>query len=83
MKLAKVADIHAGMHAYRGRKNKKREFRRLWNVRINAAVRPHGLSYSVFMARLKTKGILLDRKMLSEIARTMPAVFDKIVESVK
>jgi len=80
---AKNAVAKAGMHAYRHRRTKKREFRRLWITRINAAVRPLGLTYSVFMNRLAEKGIAIDRKMLSELAIHEPAVFSKIVDSVK
>lgn len=82
IKLAKTADTKAGAYAYRDRRNKKRTFRQLWQVRINAAVRPLGLSYSVFMSGLKKKQILLDRKVLSQLAQE-PAVFEKIVEAVK
>lgn len=80
---AKNAVAKAGMHAYRHRRTKKREFRRLWITRINAAVRAQGLTYSVFMNRLAEKGIAIDRKMLSELAINEPAVFTKIVDSVK
>lgn len=82
-KLAKTADTRAGMHAYRDRRIKKRNMRRLWQVRINAAVRPLGMSYSAFMGALKNKQIGLDRKVLSELAAEKPSVFEKIVESVK
>lgn len=83
IKLATTAVLKAGVHAYRGRKEKKRTNRALWQVRINAAVRPHGLSYSKFIGQLKKKNIDLDRKVLSELAAKHPAVFDKIVEAVK
>lgn len=83
IKRAKMADTHAGMHAYRDRRVKKREFRRLWQIRINAAVRPLGLSYSAFMGALKKKNIGLDRKVLSQIAAEFPAVFQNIVGTVK
>lgn len=82
-RLAKTAVLKAGTHAYRGRKVKKRVNRRLWTVRINAAVRPLGMSYSVFIAALKKKNIQLDRKVLSEIAAKYPSVFEKIVASIK
>ena len=81
--LAKRRVMKAGMHAYSHRRLKKRDFRRLWIARINAAVRAHNLSYSQFMYRLSKKMIALDRKVLSEMAIHEPAVFDKIVESVK
>ena len=83
IKLAKTAVIKAGVHAYRGRKEKKRTNRALWQIRINAAVRPHGLSYSKFINLLKKKNIGLDRKVLSELAAKHPSIFDKIVEEVK
>ncbi len=70
-------------YAYRDRKIRKREFRKLWIARINAAVREYGLSYSKFMHLLKEKGIDLNRKVLSELAIREPESFKKIVESVK
>ena len=83
LKAAKVADTRAGVHAYRDRRVKKRLSRGLWQVRINAGVRPHGLSYSAFMGALKKHSIGLNRKVLSEMAAKEPAVFGKIVEFVK
>lgn len=83
IKQAKTADTRAGMHAYRDRRVKKRFFRRLWNVRINAAVRQFGLSYSAFTGKLKENQIGLNRKMLANIAAEKPAVFEKIVDAVK
>ncbi|MFH1292134.1 MAG: 50S ribosomal protein L20 [bacterium] len=83
IKLAKIADKKAGQHAYRDRKVKKRTNRGLWLIRINAAVRVFGLSYSKFMDALKKKEIGLNRKVLSEIAHQQPEIFAKIVESVK
>ena len=80
---AKEAIAHAGNHAFAHRKMKKREFRRFWNIRINAAVRKFGLSYSKFINALKSKNIELDRKILSQIANEAPEVFEKIVEKVK
>ena len=82
IKLAKVADIKAGAHAYRDRRRKKRQFRALWQVRLNAAVRPLGMSYSMFMGALRKKDIALNRKVLSELAAQEPTVFQKIVESL-
>ena len=81
--LAQTADTKAGAHAYPDRRVKKRTMRGLWQVRINAAVRLFDLSYSKFMGALKTKQILLDRKVLSQIADKEPKVFAKIVEFVK
>lgn len=83
IKLAKTAETKAGAHAFSDRRRKKREFRRLWQVRINAAVRVFGTSYSVFIGNLKKKQVGLDRKVLSEIANESPKVFEKIVEFVK
>lgn len=70
-------------YAFRDRKQKKRDFRRLWIVRINAACRMHAMSYSRFMFGLKKAGIALDRKILADIAMQEPNAFAKIVENVK
>ena len=79
-----VEAVHrAWMHAYVGRKNKKRDMRRLWIVRINAAVRPHGLSYSRLIHALGTAGIEIDRKALAELAVVDPAAFGRVVETAK
>jgi large subunit ribosomal protein L20 len=75
--------LRAGAFAYRDRKAKKRLSRSLWIVRINAACRQAGMSYSVFMAGLKKAGIILDRKVLAELAVTNPASFAKLAESAK
>ena len=83
IKIAKTADTRAGMHAYRDRRVKKRDFRKLWQVRINAAVRNLDMSYSAFMGALKSKQVGLNRKVLSEVAAQKPEVFKKIVEFVK
>ena len=82
-KFAKEAVDRAGKFAYVGRKRKKRDFRRLWIIRINAAARMHDLSYSQFIAGLKRAGVGLDRKSLAEIAATDPAAFAKLAESAK
>jgi large subunit ribosomal protein L20 len=82
-KFAKEATDRAGNFAYTGRKRKKRDFRRLWIVRINAAARAHDMSYSVFMAGLKRAGVDLDRKSLAELAARDPQGFTKLVESAK
>lgn len=74
---------HAWMHAYRGRKQKKRDMRRLWIVRINAAARPYGLSYSRFIHALERSGIELDRRALAELAITDPPAFEQVVVSAK
>lgn len=82
-RLAKQAWLKAGQHAYRDRRRKKREFRGLWIIRLNAAVRMHGLNYRDFIAGLKAKKIELNRKVLSELAVQSPAEFTKIVEQVR
>jgi len=75
--------LRAGAFAYRDRRQKKRAARALWIVRINAACRGVGLSYSRFMAGLKKAGILLDRKILAELAVADPAAFAKLAETAK
>lgn len=82
-KMAKQAVMKSGNYAYVGRKQKKRDFRRLWITRISAACRMNGVSYSVFMNGIKKSGVNLNRKMLSEIAISDPAAFTKLVEQVK
>jgi large subunit ribosomal protein L20 len=83
VKLARQADTKAGQYAYRDRRVKKRDFRRLWIVQINAACRLNDIKYSVFMNGLKNKKIELDRKVLSQIAQENPEEFKKLVEKVK
>lgn len=83
IKLAKTATTKAGAYAHRDRRNKKRTARRLWQIQLNAAVREHGLTYSKFIAGLKKAKIELDRKVLSQIAKSQPNIFTKIVEKVK
>lgn len=82
-RAAKEALLHAWTHAFKGRKERKRVFRNLWNVRINAVVRENGLSYSKFINALKKNNILLNRKTLADLAQLEPKVFTKIVEKVK
>ena len=82
-RVAKEAVMKAGQYAYRDRRNKKREIRRLWIVRINAAARINGMSYSVFMNGLKKASIELDRKVLSDMAINDPAGFTQLVEKAK
>lgn len=82
-RAAQEAMLHAGKHAYVGRKERKREFRKLWNIRVNAAARENGLPYSRFINALKQQNIALNRKMLAELAVREPEVFRKIVEEVK
>lgn len=83
IKLARTAMLKAGANAFKDRRVKKRNMRRLFQVRINAAVRPHDLSYSHFIDGLKKAHIDLDRKILSLLAKDEPAVFDAIVAHVK
>ena len=73
-KAAKDAVEKAGLYAYRDRRQKKRQFRRLWIIRINAAARQHGLSYSQFISKIKAKGIDLDRKILADMAMNEPCL---------
>lgn len=82
-KVAKEAVLHAGQYAYIGRKLRKRDLRSLWIIRLNAAAREQGLSYSRFISSLKKANIELDRKILSDIAIEDPATFGKIVEKAK
>lgn len=83
MKTARDAVNHAGVYAYRDRKVRKREFRKLWIARINAAVRAAGMNYSQFIHGAKLAGLDLNRKMLAEIAATDEARFNEIVDFVK
>ncbi len=78
---AKVALMRAGRFAYRDRRNRKRDYRRLWITRITAACRMRGTRYSVFINGLQRAGILLNRKMLSQIAIEDPATFDRLAET--
>lgn len=82
-KMAKQAVMKSGNYAYIGRKQRKRDFRRLWITRISAACRINGINYSTFMNGLKKAGVTLNRKMLSEIAIADPAGFTALVEKAK
>lgn len=82
-RAANDALMHAGAYAFAHRRDKKGDFRRLWNVRINAALRPLDLSYSKFIGMAKKKGIALDRKILANLAETNPETFKRVVESVR
>jgi large subunit ribosomal protein L20 len=82
-KQAKEAILHAGAYAYHGRKLRKRNFRALWNIRIGEAAKLNGLSYSIFMHKLKKSNVQLDRKILSDLVVNDPVVFKQIVEHVK
>jgi len=80
---AKEAVQHAGNNAFRDRRRKKRDFRGLWSIKINAAARANGMSYSQFIGALNKKDIALNRKVLAEMAEFTPETFAKIVEAVK
>lgn len=80
-RLAKDALRHAQVHAYKDRRRKKREFRALWNIQINAACRAQGLTYSKFIDNLKKHNIEVDRKILADLAQNNPEAFKKIVET--
>ncbi len=82
-KTAKQAVMKSGQYAYVGRKQKKRDFRRLWITRISAACKLNGMNYSTFMNGLTKAGITLNRKMLSEIAIADPAAFTALIEKAK
>jgi large subunit ribosomal protein L20 len=82
-RAAKQAVDTAGKYAFVGRKNKKRDYRRLWIVRINAAARENGLTYSQLMRGLKAAGVTLDRKMLADMAATQSAAFAKVAAQAK
>lgn len=82
-KTAKQAVMKSGQYAYIGRKQKKRDFRRMWITRISAACKMNGMNYSTFMNGLKKSGIEMNRKMLSEIAIADSVAFAKLVETAK
>lgn len=80
--VAKNAVERGLQYAYRDRRVKKREFRKLWNQRINAAVRMQGISYSVFMGKLQASDLILNRKVLADLAMNHPTTFEAIVKKV-
>ncbi|HVE80796.1 MAG TPA: 50S ribosomal protein L20 [Candidatus Dormibacteraeota bacterium] len=82
IKKAREAVLKALSYAYRDRRTKKRDFRSLWIVRINAGLRETGITYSKFMGLMKKSGVTLDRKILSELAVSQPAAFKAVVEHV-
>ena len=82
-RMAKQAVMKTGMYAYVGRKDKKSDFRKLWIVRINAAARMNGLTYSKLISGLKKANVTINRKMLAEIAVTDPKAFTEIAEIAK
>lgn len=83
LRTVKETAVRSGAYSFRDRKVRAREFRKLWIIRINAAVRERGLRYSEFINGLTKAGIELDRKVLSEMAIADPAMFDAVVEKVK
>lgn len=83
IRLARTAVLKAGAHALRDRRAKKRTFRRLWQVKINAAIRPLGMSYSRLIDALKKSNVEIDRKVLATLAEKHPAVFQQVVNKVK
>ena len=82
-KVSNEADLHAGQYAFMGRKRRKRDMRKLWIQRINAALTPYEISYSKFIDALKKTNISLDRKILADLALADSATFQAIVEKVK
>lgn len=82
-RLAKEALLHAWSHAFEGRKLKKRDFRRLWQTKIKAAVNQEGLKYNEFMNLLKKGNININRKVLAQLAEFYPEIFNQIVKTVK
>ncbi len=82
-RLAREALLHAGKHAFSGRKLKKRDYRKMWQVKIGAATKASNVPYNQFMSSLNKKNIELDRKVLAELAEKHPEVFSKILESVR
>ncbi len=82
-RAAREALLHAGQNAFQDRRKKKRNFRALWNIKINAGSREHGISYSKLINKLKKSGIGLNRKILAELAENYPEIFKKIIDEVK
>lgn len=82
-RLAKEALLHAWTNAFKDRKTKKREARKLWQVKINAALKAEGLKYNQFIKQLKDKKIIIDRKILASLAENHPELFKKILENLK
>ncbi len=82
IRKAKEAITKAGQHAYRDRKKKKRTFRRLWIVRLNAALRARGSKYSILIAKMKEHNVTMDRQVLSELAIHEPKTFDAICKKI-
>lgn len=83
IRLARPAMLKAGVYAFRDRRAKKRTFRNLWTIKINAAVREYGLSYSRFIDMLKKANITIDRKVMAVLAEKHPTIFSKVVAASK
>lgn len=82
-RAAKEALMHAWTYSYRDRRTKKRDFRRLWQIKINAICRKNDISYSRFINGLKKSNIIIDRKILAQLAEEHPKIFEKIIEEIK
>ena len=82
-RMAREALLHAGLHAFHDRRKKKRNMRALWQVKINAAARTNGISYSKLINNFKRANVKLDRKILSQLAEHQPNIFSKIINSIK
>lgn len=82
-RLAKEALLHAGTHAFQHRRKKKRDFRKLWQIKISAGAKNNGISYSKLIDKLTKAKINLDRKILAELAEKNPEIFSKIIEKIK
>lgn len=80
---AREALLHADKYSYRDRRNKKRDMRALWLIRLNAALRDNGTTYSKFAGTLKKSGITINRKMLAELSNVAPDLFEQLVKAVK
>ena len=82
-RAAREALLHAGEHAFQDRRKKKRNFRALWNIKINAGARENGISYSKLINKLRKSNIAINRKMLAELAEHYPEIFKKVLEAAK
>ena len=82
-RMAREALLHAGLHSFHDRRKKKRNMRALWQVKINAASRINGISYSKLINNFKKANVQVDRKIMAQLAEQQPAIFSKIVASVK
>lgn len=83
IKVAKEAYLHAGEYAFAGRKQKKRDFRQLWILRISEAVKQQGMKYNVFINRLKQSHVMIDRKIMAQLLIEKPQAFQALIEKIK